>query len=193
METSIDYYFSVASPWSYLGSERFIGIARRYDVPVKVIPLDLTRVFAASGGLPYEKRSAQRRSYRQVELDRWSRKLGVPVTLEPRYYPVDRRPASYLLIAARRERGDVLNLSHAILRAIWHEERNLADWSTLTDIADQEGLNGRALVRAAQDISVAREHERDTDHAIAAQVFGAPTYIIDGELFWGQDRLGFLE
>lgn len=190
---SIEYYFSVASPWSYLGSERLIRIARAYNVSVKVIPIDLTRVFAASGGLEYEKRSVQRRVYRQVELERWSRRLKVPITLRPRYYPVDRRPASYLLIAARRGNGDILKLSHAILRAIWCEDRNLADWNTLAEIADREGFNGRALLLAAQDPSVAHEFETDTDEAIAKQVFGAPTYILNGELFWGQDRLDFLE
>lgn len=193
MGKTIDYYFSVASPWTYLGSARFIDMASRYRLTVNVMPLDYTRVFAASGGALYSERAPQRRAYRQVELARWRRRLGVPLTLEPRHYPVDRCPASYLLIAARRQGHATLGLSHAILRAIWHEEQDIADWDTLAKLADGVGFEGHALADAARDPSVADEYQRDTDRAIAALVFGAPTYVMDGELFWGQDRLDFVE
>lgn len=99
---TIDYYFSVGSPWAYLGSARFSDMVRRHGARVNVMPVDYTRIFAASGGTLYENRAPQRRNYRQVELARWRRRLGIPLTLEPRFSPVDRRPASYLLIVARR-------------------------------------------------------------------------------------------
>lgn len=193
MATSVDYYFSVASPWTYLGSERFIAMVRQHRVNVRVLPLDYTRVFAATGGLLYDMRAAPRRAYRQVELARWRDRLGIALQLEPRFYPVDRRPASYLLIAARELGQDAaLRLSHIILRTIWCDDGNIADWDTLVVLADQAGLDGRSLVDAAQDPAVARHYLRDTDSAIAAQVFGAPSYVVDGEIFWGQDRLDFL-
>lgn len=193
MDRVVDYYLSVASPWTYLGSARFIALVRRHKVRVNVMPVELSKVFAASGGLLYENRAPQRRAYRQIELARWSRKLSVPLTLTPRFYPVDRRPASCLLIAARRLGLPALELSHSVLRAIWHEEKDIADWQTLTDIAAQLDLDGRLLVEAARDLSTALQYEQDTDLAIAAQVFGAPSYVIDGELFWGQDRLDFVD
>ena len=189
----VDYYFSVASPWAYLGSRRFIEMARRHGAAVNVMPLDYTRVFASSGGALYQNRAPQRRAYRQVELARWRRRLGIALSLEPKFYPVDRRPASYLLIAGVRAGLDVLELSHAVLGAIWRDERNIADFATLAEIADAAGYPGRVLANAARDPAVAGQYERDTDRAIAAQVFGAPTYVIDGELFWGQDRLDFVE
>lgn len=192
MDKTVDYCFSVASPWTYLGSARFIEAAGRHGARVSVMPLDYTRIFAASGGIPYEKRAPQRRAYRQIELGRWSRKLGIPLTLEPRFYPVDRRPASYLIIAARDQGRDALGLSHAVLRAIWHEERNIADWNALAEVADAAGFDGRTLVAEARCPAVADAYEHDTTRAIAAQVFGAPTYIVDGEIFWGQDRLEFV-
>lgn len=193
MAASVDYYFSVASPWTYLGSERFIAMVRQHRVNVRVLPLDYTRVFAATGGLLYDMRAAERRAYRQVELARWRDRLGIALRLEPRFYPVDRRPASYLLIAARELGQDAaLRLSHIILRTIWCDDGNIADWDTLVALADQAGLDGRALHKAAQDPAVARQYLRDTDYAIAAQVFGAPSYVVDGEIFWGQDRLDFL-
>lgn len=191
--TIVNYYFSVASPWAYLGSARFIDMVRRSDAAVNVMPVELSRVFAASGGTTYQDRAPQRRNYRQVELARWSRRLDVPLTLEPRFYPVDRHPASYLLIAAREAGLSPLDLSHRILRAIWHEEKDIADWGTLMSLADAAGYPGQKLVEAARSPAVAAQYVRDTDAAIDAQVFGSPTYVIGGELFWGQDRLDFVE
>lgn len=193
MAKTVDYYFSVASPWAYLGSARFIEMARRYDASVMAFPMELSRIFAASGGTTFADRPLQRQHYRQLELARWSRRLAVPITLAPRYYPVDRRPASCLLIAAREAGMPVLELSHRVLRAIWLEERNIADWDVLAALCADAGLDGMALVDMARSPAVARQYDHDTDHAIAMNVFGSPSYIVDGELFWGQDRLDFVE
>jgi 2-hydroxychromene-2-carboxylate isomerase len=193
MTISVDYYFSVASPWAYLGSARFIEMVRRHGPNVTVLPIELSRVFAMSGGMPFAERAPQRQHYRQLELARWSRRLNIPITLAPRFYPVDRQPASCLLIAAREAELPVLDLSQRVLRAIWHEERNIADWDTLLTVALEAGLDGTALVDAAQSPATARQYERDTDRAIAENVFGSPTYVVGGELYWGQDRLDFVE
>ena len=190
--TAIQYWFSVASPWSWLGSARFTHLAQRSGASVEVLPIELAQVFAASGGRPFAERPKQRQSYRQLELSRWSRRLGVPLTLEPRFYPVDRMPASCLLVAARNIEADALALSHAVLRAIWQEDRDIADWHTLAELARDAGLDGNELVAAARQPAVAAQCRRDTECAISAEVFGAPTYVIDGERFWGQDRLDFL-
>lgn len=188
----IQYWFSVASPWTWLGSERFAQLAHSAGARVEVLPIDLGAVFAASGGRPFHERPEARRSYRQLELARWSRRLGVPLTLTPRHYPVDRLPASQLLIAARQQGLDALSLSHAVLRAIWHEDRDIADWATLQDIAEAQGLDGTELVRLARTPKIVEEFNADTQRAIAAGVFGAPTFVVEGERFWGQDRLDFL-
>ena len=190
--TAIQYWFSVASPWSWLGSARFIDLAQRSGASVEVLPIELAQVFAASGGRPFAERPPQRQSYRQLELSRWSCRLGVPLTLEPRFYPVDRMPASCLLIAARNIEADALALSHAVLQAIWHEDRDIADWRALATLARDIGLDGDALAAAAREPAVMDQYRRDTERAITAEVFGAPTYVIAGERFWGQDRLAFL-
>ena len=189
---AVQYWFSVASPWTWLGSAGFIDLARRSGARIEVLPVQLAQVFAVSGGRPFDERPPQRRSYRQLELGRWSKRLGVPLTLEPRFYPVDRLPASCLLIAARQAGADALALSHAVLRAIWQDDRDIADWATLEALARDIGLDGPALVAAARLPATAEQFRRDTDRAIEAQVFGAPTYVVDGERFWGQDRLDFL-
>ena len=193
MAKTVDYYFSVASPWAYMGSARFIQMASRYHAAVNTLPVELSRIFAASGGTPFADRTPQRQHYRQLELARWSRRLGIPITLAPRFYPVDRLPASCLLIAAREASLPVLELSHRVLRAIWFEERDIADWDTLAGLCADAGLDGKALVDTARSPAVARQFERDTEQAIARNVFGSPSYIVNGELFWGQDRLDFVE
>ncbi len=185
----IDYWLSVASPWAWLGSARFIALARQHGAAVEVLPIELGRVFSATGGKPFLERPEARRSYRQLELERWSRHLGVPIRLEPRFYPVDRQPASRLLIAARIAGADALALSHAVLRAIWVEDRDIADDNVLATIATQAGLTGAALVEQSRRPEIGEVYASDTQRAIAEQVFGAPTYVIHGERFWGQDRL----
>ncbi len=192
MSPRIEYWLSTASPWTWLGSAAFAQVARQHGATVEVLPMDLGAVFEATGGTAFHQRSAARRSYRQLELGRWSERLGVPVRLEPRYYPVDRGPSSRLLIAASSAGADSLALSHAVLRAIWWEDRNIADWATLEDLADATGMDGTALVRAAQGDQVNAAYLANTRRAIESGVFGAPTFILDGERFWGQDRLDFL-
>jgi 2-hydroxychromene-2-carboxylate isomerase len=190
----VDYFLSVASPWTFLGSQRFIDLARRTGARVRVRPMDFSRVMAAAGGLPYQLRPAQRASYRQDDLARWRRRLGIALTLEPVFYPVDRTPASLTVIAARGFGQDAaLALCHRVLRAIWQEDLDIADWGLLEHLANATGLNGADLLDTARNVETAEAFRQDTEAAIAAGVFGAPTWIVNGERFWGQDRLDFLE
>lgn len=195
MGVQVDYYLSVASPWTFLGSSRFIKMAGQYGAQVDVRPMDFGRILAASGGLPYQQRAPQRASYRRIDLARWSRRLGTPLLLEPKFYPVDRQPASLLVIATRDRFGAdaALELTHAVLRGMWQEDRDIADADTLVSMADSCGLDGQALLEASRSPAIADAWEHDTACALEAQVFGAPTWVVDGERFWGQDRLDFLE
>lgn len=193
MTPRVEYWVSVASPWTWLGSARFMDLLARTGAAVELLPMDLSAVFAATGGTPFPQRSAARQSYRQLELARWSDRLGVPITLTPRFYPVDRVPASCLLIAAGEAGLDTLQLSHAILRAIWCEDRDIADWHTLAQLARDFGHDGEALVQRARDPHIVQRLEENTQRAVRSGIFGAPTFVVDGERFWGQDRLDFLE
>jgi 2-hydroxychromene-2-carboxylate isomerase len=190
---TVDYWLSVASPWAYLGSDRFVAMASRHGAKVNVRPMELGDVFAATGGVPFAQRSAARQSYRQLELARWSRRLGIPINLSPRYYPVDRAPASRLLLAAREAGHDALSLSNVILKAVWADDRDISNWLTLQAIADAIGLPGAALVQHARQCPIADQLAIETRAAVDAGVFGAPTYVLETERFWGQDRLEFLE
>lgn len=193
MTSRVEYWLSVASPWTWLGSARFRDLLARSGARVELMPMDLSEVFAATGGTPFPQRSSARQSYRQLELSRWSNRLGVPLNLTPRYYPVDRVPASCLLIAAGDAGLDTLTLSHAVLRAIWCEDLDIADWPTLVHLVNHFGQDGEALVKQAQLPQTIRKLEENTQRAVQSGVFGAPTFIVEGERFWGQDRLDFLE
>jgi len=194
MPRTCAYFVAPPSPYVYLGHERFMELARRHGVEIDIKPFDIGRVFAQSGGLPLPKRAPQRQAYRLVELERWSSFLGLPLNLHPRFFPVSGDPAAKLIIAAKAHGIDAaLALSGRISRAIWTEEKDISDPDTLAALAQAAGLDGAALLAASKGEDVAAEYARNTDDAIAAGVFGAPWYVFEGEPFWGQDRLDFLE
>jgi 2-hydroxychromene-2-carboxylate isomerase len=192
-EKSIDYYDSMSSPWTYLGHLRFVKLAHRFGLTIRHKPMDLLKVWSVSGGLPLKQRAQQRQAYRHQELRRWRELLQMPCNLEPAHHPVADRRACYMVIAAMRRGLDWSTLSYAILRAVWAEDRDIADHATLVTIANENGMDGKGLLAATEDAAVQAEYLSNTEEAIRIGVFGAPTYVFDGELFWGQDRLQMLE
>jgi carboxymethylenebutenolidase len=191
----VDYYFAPQSPWTHLGHERFRHIARRAGARINVLPVDLGgRVFPVSGGLPLAKRAPQRQAYRLVELKRFSEWLEAPLNLHPKYFPVSPDDAARLIIAVDLGHGseDAMRIAGAVMRAVWVEERNIADEATLASLLAEQNLPATRLDDAHSQ-AVHERYERDTGRAIEAGVFGAPSYVIDGEIFWGQDRLDFVE
>ena len=193
MPKTIDYYFSPMSPWTYLGHARFAQMLARSGAQVNVKPVDYGRIFPVSGGLPVKQRAPQRQAYRLIELRRWREHLGVPLNLEPKYFPYAADGASFMIIAADRRHGAqvAMRLAYGIMQACWVHERNCADADTLDQIAAGVGVDGAALRAAESEAKAA--FGAYTQEAIDRQVFGAPSYVLDGELFWGQDRLDFLE
>lgn len=194
MTATIDYFFTPQSPWTYLGHERFVALARAAGARVQVRPADFGQVFATSGGLPLAKRAPQRQAYRLVELRRFSEHLGVPLNLQPRFFPVAGDDAARLIIAADRAAGSgaALVLSGAVFRAVWVQERNIADAATLAQLLAEQGLPSQWL-EDSRSAEVQQAYDAHTRQAIEAGVFGAPSYVIDGEIFWGQDRLDFVQ
>jgi len=195
MNKQCDYYFAAQSPFAYLGHARFVAMVRKHGVQVEVKPCDLPKVFNVSGGVPVAKRPPQRQAYRLTELKRWSEFLEVPLNLQPKFFPVSGDPAAKLILATRIAHGvdAALDLAGAAMRAVWAEERNIADPDTLTAIASAFGHDGKALLRSSETDAIQTEYERCTSDAIAANVFGSPWYVVDGEGYWGQDRLDFVE
>ncbi|MFQ5776111.1 MAG: 2-hydroxychromene-2-carboxylate isomerase [Kiloniellaceae bacterium] len=193
MAKVIDYYLSLISPYAYLGSRQLEEIARRRGAEVRVKPVDYSVIFPKTGGLPLAQRAPERQAYRLVELKRWRAYRGLPLNLHPQYFPAPEGLAACLVIAAGETGGDPLRLAHAILRAVWAEERNIAESGTLEAIARETGHDDPDLMAKALDPDTRARHAQLTQEALERGVFGAPTYVVDGELFWGQDRLDFLD
>jgi carboxymethylenebutenolidase len=192
----IDYYVSLNSPWTHLGAARIEALAARHGAQLRVCPVDFREViFPASGGLPLPKRSPQRQAYRMQELRRWRDHLGVPIVLEPKHSPFDEVFAACCVIAARETAGDAqaVALAHRILKAVWEEEQNPGDRATLARLIGEAGLDAPALMALAEEPRWAERRRADSEAALARGVFGAPSYVIGDEIFWGQDRLEFVE
>jgi 2-hydroxychromene-2-carboxylate isomerase len=195
MSSVVDYFFAPNSPWTYLGHARFAAIAKAAGARINVLPVDLGgKVFPASGGLPLAKRAPQRQAYRLLELQRFSQHLGVPLNLRPKFFPVACDDAARLIIAVDLHEGSeaAMALTGAVLRAVWAEDRDIADARELAALLAALELPAQRHDDAHASEVQAR-YEGNTLRAIDAGVFGAPSYVVDGELFWGQDRLDFLE
>jgi 2-hydroxychromene-2-carboxylate isomerase len=195
MPTTVQYYFAPNSPWTYLGHLRFWDLARKHGATVEVLPVDLGgKVFPQSGGLPLGKRAPQRQAYRLVELKRFSESLHAPMNLQPKFFPVAPDDAAKLIIAVELNDGTdaAMHITDAVLRAVWVDERNIADEAVLALLLKERELPARRL-EDAHSQAVAERYEANTRRAIEAGVFGAPSYVIDGEIFWGQDRLDFVD
>ena len=192
-------FYSLSSPWAYLAGPQLQDVVRRHHVKLLLKPYDFQDVVPRTGGVPLRTRPEPRRTYHALELDRWRQYLGMPMTLEPRQYPKDGKPdgwnksAGWMVIAAQEAGGDALRLSHAILRALWAEERDIADPATRRAIADENGFDGAALLAAETSPVVQGLYKQYSAEAEQQGVFGAPTFILNGERFWGQDRLAFVD
>ena len=194
MSQTIEYFFAPQSPWTYLGHQRLQDIAAATGARIEVRPADYGRIFPASGGLPLPKRAPQRQAYRLVELARFSQHLGVPLNLHPRHFPVPADDAARLIVAVREQAGDAaaLALAGAVLRAVWVQERDIAAADTMAALLAEQGLDA-GLLAQSRTAATQQAYDANTDRALALGVFGAPTYAVGEELFWGQDRLDFLQ
>ena len=192
MSIPIDYYLSLASPWSYLGHKRLTQIASEYGCKINIYPIDLSVVLTATGGIPLPKRSQQRKDYRMQELRRWRDYLNLPLNCEPKYFPVVDESAAAMVIAIREKNPEAaLHFAGSCLESVWANELNISDTSILLRLAEKLDIDGEAALSKKESMLSVRESESKL--AISKGVYGAPTYVVNGEIFWGQDRLDFLE
>jgi carboxymethylenebutenolidase len=192
MTVTIDYYLSTSSPWTYLGARRLMRIAEQTKATVNVYPVGFGQIFAVSGGLPLPKRAPQRQAYRMMELKRWKEYLNDPINIEPTNFPATAPISSHAIIAARELGLDALGLSTALLTALWVDDRNIDDAEVTAAVVAEHGIDADAVMTKAGTPEIAALFESDTQHAIDQGVFGAPSYVVDGEIFWGQDRVDLL-
>ncbi|WCK05073.1 2-hydroxychromene-2-carboxylate isomerase [Agrobacterium tumefaciens] len=186
----LEIFYGISSPWAYFGAPRAVEVARTHGAEIVLRPI---RIIEANGGIPLRSRPDARQNYHAVELDRWRRYLAMPLNLTPKFYPcatIER--AAQLVIAAQTAGLDAIGLSFAIQRALWSEDRDIADLETLRAIAQAVlGPAGAALARDPQPQDIVAEWQGNLAEAERLGIFGTPTYVVNGELFWGQDRLEF--
>ena len=195
MALHIDYYASLNSPWTHLGAARIEAMAMANGATLRIWPVDFGTIFPASGGLPLPKRAPQRQAYRLQELRRWREYLGIPITIQPKHFPSPEGPAASCVIGLRETMGDqpAIRLAHLVLKAVWQQEKNTGDTDTLIGLIREAGLDPDKVMPFADDPKWAEMRTADTKAALDRGVFGAPCYVIGDEIFWGQDRLEFVQ
>jgi 2-hydroxychromene-2-carboxylate isomerase len=195
MPLHIDYYVSLNSPWTHLGAARIEAMAMANNASLRIYPVDFGTIFAASGGLPLPKRSAQRQAYRLRELARWRDHLGIPIHIEPEFFPSNDLPAGCCVIALRETAGDqpAIKLAHRVLKAVWQDQKNPGDPAVLAELITEIGLDPDQVMELGSDPKWAERRAADARAALEKGVFGAPSYVIGDEIFWGQDRLEFVQ
>ncbi|WP_316015036.1 2-hydroxychromene-2-carboxylate isomerase [Roseobacter sp. HKCCA0434] len=193
---TIDYYLFPLSPFTYLAGMQLEEVAAKHGAEINYKPFDLMRVFAEHGTPPVPKRHPARQAYRLQELKRIAAANDLPINVQPAHWPTDPKPACAAVIYAQEfahqhPGGDVGKLSFNLLRACWAEEKDIAHEQVVERALEDAGFDGGLAQRDLQ--SAFDIFEKNTEEALAANVFGAPSYVVDGEMFWGQDRLSYLD
>ncbi|MGO4704876.1 2-hydroxychromene-2-carboxylate isomerase [Microvirga sp. 2MCAF38] len=193
MPRTIDYYFSFASPWAYLGHMPFMDIVQRHGIEVNYKPVFLGRVFSETGGLPLAQRHPVRQRYRMVELQRWRDKRGLSFNPKPKYWPFDVNLVDRFAIAIGAAGKDPDPFLRRSFAGIWEEERDLANPLVIAELAEAAGLDSSSLMDVATGSVTEAIYALNLENAVAGDVFGSPSYVLDSEVFWGQDRLELLD
>ena len=190
----IEYYMSHGSPWTFLGHKRIKKIASENNYELNIMPVNYGKIFPATGGLPVNKRPIQRQKYRLQELARWSEFLKVKLNPEPKFFPSRSMLPSLVIISAKLLKYEnVMDIAYRIMEALWLKELDIDDEGTLKSIISKLIPTAEELLDYSKKDIVTNELVKNTEKALKTSVFGAPTYIIDNQVFWGQDRLDFVE
>ena len=190
---TIDYYFTSSSPFTYLGHKAFEAVALKHGCGIAYKPVDVAAVFGNSGAKPPAERPPARRRYRLLELQRAAEHRGLPINLKPRHFPVDPLLADQSVIALLNDKHDPSGFIFSILSAVWAGDEKISDPDIIRRHLESSGFDADAVLEAAQRDDVAAQRRRNTEEAIAADTVGLPAYVLNGEVFWGQDRIDYLD
>ncbi|MGH1349523.1 MAG: 2-hydroxychromene-2-carboxylate isomerase [Methyloligellaceae bacterium] len=188
MSKNIDYVFSVISPWAYIGHALLVDTARQNNCTITYKPVQLLNLFSETGGLPLGKRHPSRQNYRWYEMQRWIEARKIPFNLQPKHWPFSFMLADKTVVAAIGLGHDPAELIHKIMLGIWSNEQDLSDKGTIAQILADCGLPPECLEKAELDETEAR-YQKNTQDAIDNGCFGSPTYWLNGEMFFGQDKI----
>lgn len=189
----IDYYFSTISPFTYLAGNSLEDVVAESGASVTYKPMDIVSLMGRTGGTPPPQRHPSRIEYRAQELLRISKAMDMPFNLKPAHWPTNAAPSSYAIIAAQNANGgsDVGGLVQSFLKAVWAEERDIAQDDVVRDCLEKSGFDPELANSGL--LAGAETYARNLEEAVSAGVFGAPFYITDDDQrFWGRDRVADL-
>lgn len=190
---TLDFFMSVESIWTFVGHEAFVRMCARHGLVPRYRPVPLQALFARTGGVAYRQRHLARQRYRDFELQRWCALRQVTVDLSSTFLPPPAALADRAILACTRLGLDPSRFAQAVLDAAWTQRRDVGDRGLLEDLATQAGLPAQDLLRLAADDALGQAYADAVEQAIGQNVFGAPSFVLDGEVFWGQDRLEMLD
>lgn len=193
MTATIEYYCTASSPWTYLGHAAIGEVARKHGARLDIRPVSLAGVWEVSGAVPLAKRTPTRQRYRLLELQRYSELRRIPINLKPKYAPVDPTLADNCAIAILLEGRDPFAFMERAMRAYWAEEADIADRGVIAGLLEAEGFDPAAVLATAGGEPAAAMRQRNTEAAIGADAIGVPAYVLNGEVFWGQDRVELVD
>jgi 2-hydroxychromene-2-carboxylate isomerase len=188
----IDYWFTLASPWAFLGHDAFMKLARSHDLAIGYKPVFLAEVFKETGGLPLAQRAPARQRYRMLELQRWRELRAIPLKLKPRHWPFDPKLSDCCVVAITEAGGDPSGFMRAVWEASWVKEEDCGKEAKIAELLSRTGHDAQDVLAAAKSEEIGKIYAARTPEAIAAGAFGSPCYVLNGEVFWGQDRLDLL-
>lgn len=189
----VDYYFTLISPWAYIGHDAFHDAMERTGTTVNYLPINLPLAFEASNTPMLGQRHKTRQDYRTLELQRWRVKRGLEFNIWPAHWPFPAATGDKMIISLVQEGQSPAAFMREVFTGIWEREVNYGDDSALGSAADAVGLEGAALLEKAQAEEIGDIYDKTTAEAIDMGIFGVPAYFYDGEYFWGQDRIELLE
>lgn len=193
MSATIDYYFTSVSPFAWLGHKVLVDIATRHGKKINYRPFNMMKVWEVSGAVPLNQRSATRQRYRLLELQRVAELRGLDINPKPSNFPANPELADRCIIAICQAGGDPDEFCFKVGEALWRDDRQIADESVLGELLADCGFDSAAILSAAKGDAVAAIREQNSADAIAADAIGSPAYVYEGEVFWGQDRLEYLD
>ncbi len=193
MTNILDYYFATPSPWAYLATPRLIELKNKYDLKINWKPSDLMEIFAVHGVAAVKDRPQPVQLNRLTELKRWGKFLNMPITIQPKFFPVDPSLSHRTIILAQKNSIKIENLIFSFQKAVWADEKNISDENTIIEICKSNNFNSSSIIEDANSEEIINEYKKNTEDALSSNVWGSPTFIYNNELFWGQDRIDFLE
>jgi len=187
----VDYYYTLMSPWAYFGAPRLYSLQKKYKFKINHLPLDIIKLFSLSGGVPLPKRTEQRKNYRIIELQRWKKKLNMPINFSPKYFPPSDVSKASAIILSLKDQHIQNEFSFSCLQSVWIDEKDIGDEKNLIKICDNLKIDYKNLLEDLKD--KVKVYESIAELAAKKNIFGSPTYVINNEIFWGQDRLDLFE